>query len=520
MPDGGEFIPRHTTREQPADGDGGGSGGSNNNNGKLKGKEKVVPEYGKNRHGMPVGFYFVPMDLELFAILMCKLVRGEVPGALNNVFEHIRILEFHPALLRETYIENMEDRCIYFFSRRLFAAKARNKRQPMRVANGGTWKASGGSKTVRSKKVGGIDVGQKLTMVFYERRFEGDQNPVKTNWAMHEYTKIIPSSKNQVVLGPCRVPPVQDQKEGGHRAGERCRRGVEHGQALHAGGTATAYATATAIAEHGRIIVGNVATATAIARPGWVVVDDAAGTATAAAWPARVVGGDVALPGLAGEMTSMADQANMASTSQASAPSSELPQDWYDEYEVAYGAAAPPSPSTISCAALPSSPTAWWPSSIGGPVQHDGYLGMADPASCNTLEHLLPSAAIPPEPMAPPKNSPAAPPPADAGGNYDHPELADYGGGVQAQHEHHQPQELTDGADGDAQLELGAAEFDSERVAEMISQIMDGEFVFKFEDDTIVSFNEVAAAPMLIDGGGDGDGDGADGGVGDDPFDN
>jgi hypothetical protein len=216
----------------------------------------------------------------------------------------------------------------------------------------------------------------------------------------------------------------------------------------------------------------------------------------------------------------MADQANMASTSQASAPSSELPQDWYDEYEVAYGAAAPPSPSTISCAALPSSPTAWWPSSIGGPVQHDGYLGMADPASCNTLEHLLPSAAIPPEPMAPPKNSPAAPPPADAGGNYDHPELADYGGGVQAQHEHHQPQELTDGADGDAQLELGAAEFDSERVAEMISQIMDGEFVFKFEDDTIVSFNEVAAAPMLIDGGGDGDGDGADGGVGDDPFDN
>ncbi|BAT10746.1 Os10g0402100 [Oryza sativa Japonica Group] len=198
MPDGGEFIPRHTTREQPADGDGGGSGGSNNNNGKLKGKEKVVPEYGKNRHGMPVGFYFVPMDLELFAILMCKLVRGEVPGALNNVFEHIRILEFHPALLRETYIENMEDRCIYFFSRRLFAAKARNKRQPMRVANGGTWKASGGSKTVRSKKVGGIDVGQKLTMVFYERRFEGDQNPVKTNWAMHEYTKIIPSSKNQL----------------------------------------------------------------------------------------------------------------------------------------------------------------------------------------------------------------------------------------------------------------------------------------------------------------------------------
>jgi hypothetical protein len=70
----------------------------------------------------------------------------------------------------------------------------------MRVTKGGTWKASGGSKTVRSKKVGGIDVGQKLTMVFYERRFEGDRNPIKTNWGMHEFTKIIDGTKNQVVL--------------------------------------------------------------------------------------------------------------------------------------------------------------------------------------------------------------------------------------------------------------------------------------------------------------------------------
>jgi hypothetical protein len=81
--------------EQPPEGRGGGG----NNNGKWKGKEKMVPEYGKNRHGMPVGWYFVPKDLELFAILRCKLVRGQLPGALNNVFEHIRILEIHPALL-------------------------------------------------------------------------------------------------------------------------------------------------------------------------------------------------------------------------------------------------------------------------------------------------------------------------------------------------------------------------------------------------------------------------------------
>ncbi|KAF2913491.1 hypothetical protein DAI22_10g088900 [Oryza sativa Japonica Group] len=138
-----------------------------------------------------------PRTLELFAILRCKLVCGQLPGALNNVFEHIRILEFHPALLHETYIGKEEDGYIYFFNRWQFATKAGNKRRPTQVAKGGTWKASSGSKTVRSKKVGGIDIGQKLTMMFYERRFEGDRNPIKTNWGMHEFTKIIDDSKNQ-----------------------------------------------------------------------------------------------------------------------------------------------------------------------------------------------------------------------------------------------------------------------------------------------------------------------------------
>uniref|UniRef100_A0A0D3HDE7 NAC domain-containing protein n=1 Tax=Oryza barthii TaxID=65489 RepID=A0A0D3HDE7_9ORYZ len=555
---GTEFDTERIAEMQPADGDGGGSGGSNNNNGKLKGKEKVVPEYGKNRHGMPVGFYFVPKDLELFAILMCKLVRGEVPGALNNVFEHIRILEFHPALLRvaitedlkpcsslssspamacaETYIENIEDGCIYFFSRRLFAAKARNKRRPMRVANGGTWKASGGSKTVRSKKVGGIDVGQKLTMVFYERRFEGDQNPVKTNWAMHEYTKIIPGSKNQGVFMIKRIDRIQfvliwldklilwilDKLEdlAVYRLYKiRRKEDTEPVNAAAAASSTDKPSTPAALPPptpppRPLLDMAGSSSATSLLPPQLPGLAGSSSTMPLAL-PLQLPGlprssSVMSLPGLAGEMTSMGHGETGEHGLDASTPSSELPQDWYDEYEVAYGAVAPPAPSTISWAALPSSPMAWWPPSNGGPVQHDGYLGMADPAS----------AAIPPEPMAPPKNSPAAPPPADAGGNYDHPELADYGGSVQAQHEHHQPQELTDGADGDAQLELGAAEFDSERVAEMISQIMDGEFVFKFEDDTIVSFNEVAAAPMLIDGGGDGDGDGADGGVGDDPFDN
>uniref|UniRef100_A0A0D9Y7W2 NAC domain-containing protein n=1 Tax=Oryza glumipatula TaxID=40148 RepID=A0A0D9Y7W2_9ORYZ len=565
--------------EQPL----GGGGGDGNNNGKWKGKEKVVPEYGKNRHGMPVGCYFVPKDLELFAILRCKLVRSQLPGALNNVFEHIRILEFHPPasppplylslspfINHQTYIGNEEDGYIYFFSRRQFVTKARNKRRPTRVAKGGTWKASGGSKTLRSKKVGGIDVGQKLTMVFYERRFEGDQNPIKTNWSMHEFTKIIDGSKNQ---------------EGGRRTGERCRRGVEHGRALHVVGTATSYATAaiaghgrtiisnaataTAIAGHGRTIVINAATATAIAGLGRIVVGDVATTATAIAGPGRIVVCDVAacqqmpgmagsssamplplsLPGLAGGMMSMADQANMASTSQASTPSSELLQDWYDEFEITYGAVAPPSPSTISWEAPQSSPTGWWPSPNGEPVQHDGYLGMAANPTSYMLEHPLPTAAIPPEPMTPPTSSPAPPPAVDnhhrlspphdaAGSNYNHPELAGYNGGVQAQHEHqHQPQELqpallVDGedgygaiADGDGDTQLGVAELDTERIAEMVNHIMDGEFEFKFEDNTVLKYNEVfpdddkvVAAPMMIDGGGDGDG--ADGGDGGDPFDN
>jgi hypothetical protein len=103
----------------------------------------------------------------------------------------------------ETYIGKEEDGYIYFFNRRQFATKAGNKRRPTQVAKGGTWKASSGSKMVRSKKVGGIDIGQKLTMMFYERRFEGDQKPIKTNWDMHEFTKIIDDSKNQKPGSPC-----------------------------------------------------------------------------------------------------------------------------------------------------------------------------------------------------------------------------------------------------------------------------------------------------------------------------
>uniref|UniRef100_A0A0D9XJD1 NAC domain-containing protein n=1 Tax=Leersia perrieri TaxID=77586 RepID=A0A0D9XJD1_9ORYZ len=143
-------------------------------------KNKVEPEYGKNRHGLEIGTYFVPKDLELLAILKCKLVRGQLTAPLSNVFSDINILQFHPA--------------------RAFATNTGNKKRPIRVARGGTWKASGGSKTVRSKKVGGVDVGHKLTMVFYEKLHDGADRapPRKTNWGMHEFTKIIPASKNKL----------------------------------------------------------------------------------------------------------------------------------------------------------------------------------------------------------------------------------------------------------------------------------------------------------------------------------
>uniref|UniRef100_A0A0E0JGB9 NAC domain-containing protein n=1 Tax=Oryza punctata TaxID=4537 RepID=A0A0E0JGB9_ORYPU len=413
------------------------------------------------------------------------------------------------ACTAETYIGNKEDGYIYFFSKRQFATKAGNRRRPTRVADSGTWKASGGSKTVRSKKVGGINVGQKLSMVFYKRKFEGDRNPVKTYWGMHEFTKIIPVCKNQ------------DQKGGGRRTGERCCRSVEHVRALHVDDTATATitvtATATAIAGHARIVIVNATTATAIAGPGRIVVGDVA--ATAAARHGRVIVDDAAATiaaSLVGGMMSMSDQANMASTSQASTPSSELLQDWY-EYELVHARRLPRDNGSNVVY-------------VGTPVAHCGDPAGADGAA-DELAGGTTSRRPPPALASTGRRRQLQPPGARR-----------HGGGVQGQHEQQQqqqqqhpqePQALVvvdceDGygamADGD-DAQLGAAEFDPERIAEMVSQIMDGEFAFKFEDDTIVRFNqvfpgddEVVAAPMLIDGGEDGDG--ADGDDGDDPFEN
>lgn len=86
----------------------------------------------------------------------------------------------------DTYKKSAEAGYIYFFSRREFAPPASRKKRPVRVAAGGAWKASGGGKAVKTMRNGGVDVGQKLTMVFYQRRFDGDRDPDKTAWGMHE----------------------------------------------------------------------------------------------------------------------------------------------------------------------------------------------------------------------------------------------------------------------------------------------------------------------------------------------
>uniref|UniRef100_A0A0E0M7M8 NAC domain-containing protein n=1 Tax=Oryza punctata TaxID=4537 RepID=A0A0E0M7M8_ORYPU len=144
--------------------------------------------FGKNKHGLPIGYYFVPTDLELLAILEVKRLGRPLPRAHDAVFHDMRILDFHPAELYEKYAKDEEKGYIYFFSRREFPTLS--KKRPLRAAEGGVWHGSGVYKAVKSKKSGGYDVGQKKTLVFYQR-FTGDKEAVKTNWGIQEFTRII-----------------------------------------------------------------------------------------------------------------------------------------------------------------------------------------------------------------------------------------------------------------------------------------------------------------------------------------
>lgn len=55
--------------------------------------------FGKNKHGLPIGFYFAPTDQELLAILEAKRLGRPLSRAHDAFFHDIRILDFHPAEL-------------------------------------------------------------------------------------------------------------------------------------------------------------------------------------------------------------------------------------------------------------------------------------------------------------------------------------------------------------------------------------------------------------------------------------
>lgn len=85
--------------------------------------------------------------------------------------------------------------CIYFFDGREY--RTRGRRPTRTTKDGGTWKATGGSKAVRGRR-GGAVLGYKLTMVFYQK-----EEPHKTDWALHEYTRIDghgPDKKPKVII--------------------------------------------------------------------------------------------------------------------------------------------------------------------------------------------------------------------------------------------------------------------------------------------------------------------------------
>ncbi|CAM0953784.1 unnamed protein product [Alopecurus aequalis] len=144
--------------------------------------ENAVVDDGKNRHGFPQGYRFVPHDDELMRLLDLQLDRRRLPHPLPNIFrDNVKICDSHPADLYEEHKEHAEAGYIYFFGHREYPTRGRRPKRKLAARDGGFWKASGGSKELRRR---GVLVGLKLTMVFYHSKEE------KTDWAMHEYTRI------------------------------------------------------------------------------------------------------------------------------------------------------------------------------------------------------------------------------------------------------------------------------------------------------------------------------------------
>ncbi|KAF0933357.1 hypothetical protein E2562_017979 [Oryza meyeriana var. granulata] len=263
---------------------------------------------GVSKHGIPTGIRFVPEDLELLGILEDKLRGRPLGRLLDAIFHEVRILDFHPAKLYEFH--------------------GTKKWKPVRAAQGGRWKAFGACKTVQD---GGIVVGRKLAIEFYGRRFDGDNNPVRTNWGMHEFARIIGPQNKLADVAVYRLYK---------------RNGEENPGDLGAGAAESMNRRAQ-------------------------------GSAAAMALPPPTPG----LP--AGTMIFMA---NVASTSQACAPQSSMSQLQQEWHQNSYGAeAAPPSAPAPGQQLLPEGNAVadgsnmWWNTpamldAIPGGVERDQLL--------------------------------------------------------------------------------------------------------------------------------------------------
>ncbi|KAK1644686.1 hypothetical protein QYE76_062491 [Lolium multiflorum] len=154
--------------------------------GVMEETNKVVVDNddGRNRHGFPWGYHFVPKPIELIGVLDDKRAGRRLPYP-PNIFHDVKILDHHPADLYNAYRGHEEAGFIYFFSRRVFPEPRGRRTNPVRAAKGGTWKASGGGKPVKRHRV---DVGVHNTLAFYQKT----NNPSGlTEWGMHEYATVI-----------------------------------------------------------------------------------------------------------------------------------------------------------------------------------------------------------------------------------------------------------------------------------------------------------------------------------------
>ncbi|CAM0956419.1 unnamed protein product [Alopecurus aequalis] len=159
--------------------------------------EKSVVDDGRNQHGFPRGYHFVPQDIELIRFLKAKLNGRPLPYPLPNIFLDVRFRNFHPAELYEMYKGHEEAGYIYFFDCREFPTRRGGKPKPVRATKNGVWKASGGGKALTTMKHGGAVVGYKLTLVFYLKKYPGDKDPDKTEWGLNEYSWITePNNKD------------------------------------------------------------------------------------------------------------------------------------------------------------------------------------------------------------------------------------------------------------------------------------------------------------------------------------